>query len=762
MSRSVLAPLAVALSAVLVFSQIQAEPTAPLFVVEQQRSALVTRLAKQWSDAFAVLPKERRLDHEQLSSALWALRADRLFAVTLAGEVEAIEAVLGEGRRDALKPRVSAKALGDATADLTYTPINPCRILDTRSTVVGPLAPNVARTFDGYSTNFATQGGTGSGCGIPNGVAALAMNVYAVNPTNLGFIKVWPANGIEPDVSTVNYQVGLTAIATGTLVPVDAASSNQFTAKSPATVDFIADVVGYFKPPGDATSLDIKVAGQRVMRYEYNAISPNVIGGSPANNATVGVRGATIAGGGVASGNSDPELNWEAPNRVTNHYGTVGGYANRAGNDAVLLFDAAFATVGGGLGNTASGNWSTIGGGFQNLASADGSAVRGGSNNIAAGKMSTSGGGEYNAAGGEASTVGGGLNNTASGNWSTIGGGMQNTASGYNNAIGGGLLNAASGNYSTVGGGMSNAASADYSVIAGGLENTATGGGSAIGGGSQNSAASAGSTIAGGSGNTSSGFLSTIGGGATNVASSFFSTVAGGGGNAASGHGSFVGGGGQNAATGSASTICGGERNIASGDFSFAAGRQAKTQTASGNPTAHDGAFVWADSSPFDFNSAASNELSARATGGVRFVTAIDGTGVPTWTCGVSGGAGGSWGCSSDRNLKTDLIPLDGIGTLERLSALPVYQWVARGDPRRTQHAGPTAQDFMAAFGLGDNDRMIGFADAQGVAFAAIQGLNAKLEARLAEKDREIAELKHAFESLLARMPSEGRPIDRR
>ena len=165
--------------------------------------------------------------------------------------------------------------------------------------MAGPLAPNVARTFDGYSTNFATQGGTGSSCGIPNGVAALAMNVYAVNPTNLGFIKVWPANGTEPDVSTVNYQVGITAIATGTLVPVDAANSNQFTAKSPATVDFIADVVGYFKPPGDATSLDIKVAGQRVMRYEYNAISPNVIGGSPANNVIAGVRGATIAGGGV-------------------------------------------------------------------------------------------------------------------------------------------------------------------------------------------------------------------------------------------------------------------------------------------------------------------------------------------------------------------------------------------------------------------------------------------------------------------------------
>ena len=132
MSRFVLAPLAVALSALLVVPPIQADPTSPLFVVEQQRSALVSRLARQWSDAFASLPKERRLEHEQLSNALFALRADRLFAVTLAGDTEAVEAVLVDAKREIAKPRVAAKALGDATADLTYTPINPCRILDTR------------------------------------------------------------------------------------------------------------------------------------------------------------------------------------------------------------------------------------------------------------------------------------------------------------------------------------------------------------------------------------------------------------------------------------------------------------------------------------------------------------------------------------------------------------------------------------------------------------------------------------------------------
>jgi hypothetical protein len=45
-------------------------------------------------------------------------------------------------------------------------------------------------------------------CGVPAGIAALALYVYEVDPTNLGFIKLWPASRAEPDVSTVNYQDG--------------------------------------------------------------------------------------------------------------------------------------------------------------------------------------------------------------------------------------------------------------------------------------------------------------------------------------------------------------------------------------------------------------------------------------------------------------------------------------------------------------------------------------------------------------------------
>ena len=53
------------------------------------------------------------------------------------------------------------------------------------------------------------------------------------------------------------------------------------------------------------------------MRYQPNAISPNVTGGSPANSVTPGVRGATIGGGGVPMGDTDPNFGNEAPNRVT-------------------------------------------------------------------------------------------------------------------------------------------------------------------------------------------------------------------------------------------------------------------------------------------------------------------------------------------------------------------------------------------------------------------------------------------------------------
>ena len=96
--------------------------------------------------------------------------------------------------------------------------------------------------------------------------------------------------------------------------------------------------------------------------------------------------------------------------------------------------------------------------------------------------------------------------------------------------------------------------------------------------------------------------------------------------------------------------------------------------------------------------------------------------------------------------------PLVPIGILKRTSPrstaevlrkvieLPISSWGYKAEDRSVRHIGPVAQDFYAAFALGQDDRHIVDIDEGGVALAAIQGLNQKLN----EKDATMAELKKA------------------
>jgi trimeric autotransporter adhesin len=102
---------------------------------------------------------------------------------------------------------------------------------------------------------------------------------------------------------------------------------------------------------------------------------------------------------------------------------------------------------------------------------------------------------------------------------------------------------------------------------------------------------------------------------------------------------------------------------------------------------------------------------------------------------------------SSDRNLKEGIQPVEPAAVLARLLQLPVSTWKFRGSDGR-RHVGPMAQDFHAAFGLGAHETAIATVDADGVALAAIQGLNQKLEEQLARKDAEIQKLKTSLAEL--------------
>jgi hypothetical protein len=294
------------------------------------------------------------------------------------------------------------------------------------------------------------------------------------------------------------------------------------------------------------------------------------------------------------------------------------------------------------------------------------------------------------------------------------------------NVIGGFSGNAVTGTgtggATIAGGGASlnlNSVSASFGTVGGGYGNTAGGRGSTVTGGTSNSAGGD-NSVAGGASNTASGPVSVVAGGANNTASGSDSTVAG---------------GGSNTASGVFSAVPGGRANFAGGQGSFAAGQF----TNDNNGTAHNGVFLFGDNStgpPNILRASADNTFLARVAGGVTFFTNS------TMTTGVTVAAGGgSWASVSDRNLKANVEAIDPQTILARLLATPITTWSYKSQAASIRHIGPMAQDFYAAFSVGEDDRHITDIDEGGVALAAIQGLNQKLEEAISSKDAQIAAL---------------------
>jgi trimeric autotransporter adhesin len=452
--------------------------------------------------------------------------------------------------------------------------------------------------------------------------------------------------------------------------------------------------------PLDSQPLKLVSGNARVLLLETkvvnnglfnNTTTANVLGGAGVNAISNSVIGATIGGGG--SSDQDGFVTTPHPNTVLDAFGTVGG----------------------GLGNTAGS------------ADADPTTAR-------------------------AATVGGGENNGASGNHSFIGGGSGNGAVSASSAIAGGAGNGIN-DLSPLGPFFLPTVFADASFIGGGLNNVISA-----------------------------------------SASSLFSQH-----NAYQG---VIGGGLNNAIAGASyAAIPGGRDNAVNGDYGLAAGHRAKAN--------HAGAFVWGDSTDADFASTAANQFAIRATGGVmlsdstpnvsfgsttrqmlnlwgtQYGIGIQGATLYFRVDNVSSSDGFSWYkggthddnygqpgpggvelmhlvqaglyvngtfvSASDRNVKQDFAEVNSRAVLEKVAQLPIQTWAYTNDPG-TKHLGPVAQDFYAAFNIGPDDKHITTVDESGVALAAIQGLNQKLQSELNRQDSENAKLKQQNELLFERL----------
>jgi len=162
-------------------------------------------------------------------------------------------------------PAVPAN-FGDVTRDLVYTPITPCRIIDTRSTVEGPILANATRSFAAInSSNFTAQGGSSTNCGTPGLNASVVMVVAtAVTPTAAGSATVFAYGGAQPIATSMQFAAGAISVNTLAVQIPNPRTTFDLSVYTSAQSHFVFDIVGYYAPPL-ATSLEcVTVSGTAV------------------------------------------------------------------------------------------------------------------------------------------------------------------------------------------------------------------------------------------------------------------------------------------------------------------------------------------------------------------------------------------------------------------------------------------------------------------------------------------------------------------
>jgi hypothetical protein len=191
---------------------------------------------------------------------------------------------------------ISVESLGSTANDLVFTPVTPCRIVDTRL-AGGTIAASSSRGFGvwGFSS-YTFQGGSATNCGLfSESPEAVVLNVTVVGPGAAGYATVYPANAASrPNISSINYTTG--AVVNNTVVtPLGTLSANDMQIYTVAQAHYVVDIVGFYDAP-HATALDTQK-----MEASYSLLA-GASGGSfsPDCPATY-----TLTGGGCGTSATD-------------------------------------------------------------------------------------------------------------------------------------------------------------------------------------------------------------------------------------------------------------------------------------------------------------------------------------------------------------------------------------------------------------------------------------------------------------------------
>ncbi len=256
--------------AVLTFGAVAGESTATggdaglslheqdLMNVTSNREAVVLGIVESWRETMDALDWAQGWE-EELTAALNSAPPEKVLAAMQAQSYEEVAGALS-GRLTgpdtvSLEPGESVPlTLGSTDGDLVFTPLTPCRIIDTRLATggfAGRIGPDAGKQFQVNLADFSAQGGFAGSCGIPTSleVSAVAINITSTDQTGNGNLRVIQTGGGIPDVSLLNYQAGVNLANAAVVRSSTFVGDDIFVYSGVSATQVVVDLLGFFSAP---------------------------------------------------------------------------------------------------------------------------------------------------------------------------------------------------------------------------------------------------------------------------------------------------------------------------------------------------------------------------------------------------------------------------------------------------------------------------------------------------------------------------------
>lgn len=208
-----------------------------------------------------------------------------------------------------------AKSLGNPALDLVFTPITPCRVLDTRASSKLQAGVTLGVDMDGGNA------GNAAGC-THFGVGGIEVQGYAINVTvtetgSSGFLQVQPAL-TTPSTSWLNWTATNTTVANQGIVRNLNNDLNEFSIKGNGSdTHVLVDWFGYFGPPTTLPSLSCAVVAGANTTLPANSTGTNATVPACTTGVRTGIFCTTNNFSAVLAGNNGVVCNFTNPSAST-------------------------------------------------------------------------------------------------------------------------------------------------------------------------------------------------------------------------------------------------------------------------------------------------------------------------------------------------------------------------------------------------------------------------------------------------------------